>query len=274
MPLTYAKRGLAWAAMLLSLALCASGCASEGQSPYYRIESPGGRRVFQSAKYFPQLPPEPDPSIPGGAILLRKYPGSYAAFKLESADARIVVMDPCAMDEGLAADAVCLSHSHLDHADFARIAPGGLILDGPGSASAKGISFRGFAGVHDEGDKGRTNVMRLIVMDGMRVLHLGSQAEIPSDEALAEMGAVDVLIIQVYPPGNRKLVIGQAKTIALALRAKVIVPAHGEPKLNRDIAAALGADFRKAGSGRLIVDRALLDSADRPIVVDMDNAPR
>src|SRR5512133_1651165 len=206
-------------------------------------------------------------------LSLRKYPENYTAFKASLPGGPVVIFDPYALDEDVKADFVCISHAHEDHMDVSRVEPlpGAKAVIKTDAVSGKGARFSGFEGVHNKGDEMITNVMRLVEMGGYRILHLGSQAEPLGQAALSAIGKVDILISQIFKPGNGKLDAAEAAGIAKALGARFIVPAPGDRSQTEAFAAALGARTMVYSGGLVLIDRALLDSADAPIVADMDN---
>jgi L-ascorbate metabolism protein UlaG (beta-lactamase superfamily) len=213
-----------------------------------------------------------DPAIPAGSIFLRKYPGGYTAFKLMGAGGTTIVMDPFLLDERVRADVVSISHGHLDHADLSMVEKGCAFAEAPAGMSAKGAVLTGFPGVHNKGDAELTNVMRLIELDGFRLVHFGAQAEIPSQEILDRMGKVDIAIVQVFRMYGQKMTVDEVEILVKSVGARIVIPAHGDASTTPLLAAALGAELRKIPSGRLLVDRAMLSPDSPIIVVDMDTA--
>jgi L-ascorbate metabolism protein UlaG (beta-lactamase superfamily) len=216
-----------------------------------------------------QAKPGADP----GPLLIRKYPGNYTAFKMSLAKGPVVVFDPYALDEDVVADFVSVSHPHEDHMDVSRIAGtrGAKAVVKPGAMAGKGARFAGYEGVHNKGDEGVTNVMRLLEMGGFRILHLGSQAEPLAPELIAAIGKVDVLVVQVFPPGGDKLDAGEAAAIAKSLGARFIVPAHGDPGQSEALAKSLGARVERYAEERASLARSALDAAGPPVLALMDN---
>jgi hypothetical protein len=213
-----------------------------------------------------------DPAMPSGSIFLRKYPGNYTAFKLMGAGGTTIVMDPFVMDERVRADAVSISHGHLDHADVSMLEKGCAFAEAPAGMSVKGAVLMGFPGVHDKGDADLTNVMRLIELDGFRLVHFGAQAEIPSQDILDRMGKVDIAIVQVFRMYGQKMTVDEVEILVKSIGARIVIPAHGDTGTTPLLAAALGAELRKIPSGRLLIDRDMLSPDSPIIVVDMDTA--
>jgi len=112
-------------------------------------------------------------------------------------------------------DIVVISHEHADHNYTAMFNPGtfevarGMDMRGA-PKTLKGIEFKALACHHDDaGGKvhGENNIMYFEV-DGIRICHNGDLAHKLSDEQIAELGRVDILLLAVsyvgrHPKGVR-----------------------------------------------------------------------
>lgn len=160
----------------------------------------------------------------------------HATFLVEAKDGTRIITDPFEAGSydgavGYApisdsADIVTVSHDHADHNAVDAVGGQPEIVRGSESQTVKGIPIRGVSTYHDESrgeDRGR-NTIFVMEIDGMRVGHLGDLGHELSDEEAEALGQVDVLLAPVggyYTIGPE-----EAKKVAEALGAKVIIPMH------------------------------------------------
>ena len=146
----------------------------------------------------------------------------HACFALQSEGCRVVIdpyreVDGCA-DVDTWANAVYKSHDHHDHDYF----DGVKLLPAEGSPfTVKTVKTK-----HD-GENGALrgdNTVHNFSAEGLRVAHLGDLGHLLSREQLAEIGAVDAVMVPIG--GTYTLDPQQAKTVAEAMGAKVIIPMH------------------------------------------------
>ncbi|MBI2100322.1 MAG: MBL fold metallo-hydrolase [Candidatus Vogelbacteria bacterium] len=70
-----------------------------------------------------------------------------------------------------------------------------FVIDGPGEYEIGGVFVKGLA---TEGPDGKINTVYLLILDGVRLVHLGALANDKiSDKVIEEIGAVDVLFVPV-----------------------------------------------------------------------------
>jgi len=124
------------------------------------------------------------------------------------------------------ADIVTVSHDHADHNNVAAVKGNPQVVQGVGSHEAKGIQFKGIATAHDEssGKERGSNTSFCFTLDGINVCHLGDLGHDLSDQAVADIGDVDVLLI----PGGGNFTIDApvANGICQKLAPKVVIPMH------------------------------------------------
>ena len=124
------------------------------------------------------------------------------------------------------ADAVTVSHEHSDHNYTASIEGNPRIIRGVSPVEVKGIKFNGFAAFHDD-NKGRnrgTNTIFCFEVDGVRVCHLGDLGHNLSDQEVAQIGKVDVLLTPMA--GVVTINAEIAAEVGNKLKPKVIIPMH------------------------------------------------
>ncbi len=206
-------------------------------------------------------------------LRIHKYPDNYTCFKLETSTGVIIITDPYAMDEGVQADIVTISHDHADHADFSRITGKYDLIDKAGSFNEKGIQITGVTGYHNKGDTGTKNIIYIFDIDGIRLAQFASQGEVPTEEMFTRIGNVDILIIQIYGTKNGKLSAQEAGSIAQRLQAKIVIPAHTDTSQTDVLASFLGVPSEKIATGELIVTKADLEQM-TPKVLTLDVQPK
>jgi L-ascorbate metabolism protein UlaG (beta-lactamase superfamily) len=124
------------------------------------------------------------------------------------------------------ADIVTVSHDHADHNNVAAVKGNPQVVQGVGSHEVKGIRFKGIATAHDEtsGKERGANTIYCFTLDGINVCHLGDLGHDLSDQTVADIGDVDVLLI---PVGGNFTIDGPiANTICKRLAPNVIIPMH------------------------------------------------
>ena len=124
------------------------------------------------------------------------------------------------------ADIVTVSHDHADHNNVAAVKGNPQVVRGVGSHEAKGIQFKGIATAHDQssGKERGANTIFCFALDGINVCHLGDLGHDLSDQAVAAIGDVDVLLIPVG--GNFTIDAAAANRLCQKLAPKVVIPMH------------------------------------------------
>lgn len=124
------------------------------------------------------------------------------------------------------ADVVTVSHEHQDHNNVKDVKGNPQVVRGAGSHQVKGIEFKGVATAHDDssGSQRGANTVFCFTLEGVRVCHLGDLGHALSEKAVAEIGAVDVLLIPIG--GNFTIDAAGADAVANALGPKIVIPMH------------------------------------------------
>ncbi len=132
----------------------------------------------------------------------------HNCFRIRSREA-LVLMDPVGKNTGYTmprqtADIVTVSHSHPGHNNLGQIKPEYVLLDGPGEYELHGVFVYGHRSYHDatKGSDLGYNTIFSVMMEGMRITHLGDLGHSPSDEVMEELEGTDVLLA---PAGNGPL---------------------------------------------------------------------
>lgn len=207
-------------------------------------------------------------------LIIQKYPGNYSCFLIQFPSGVVVVTDPYNIYEEIRADIVTESHDHLDHTDVSKIVKPYQLINTCRRFEAKGVKITGFPGRHNKGDQEISNIIYVIEADGFRIVHFGSQGELPNPAVLMEIGKVDVLIIQSFSYFPTKLNPAEVKRVADKLEPKIVIPAHGDDSytIREKLAILLnGGTPLNAKDGRLELDQNLLGSIKPAQVMVLNN---
>lgn len=162
-----------------------------------------------------------------------KYFG-HSCFLLRDKNATLLI-DPFSPEVGLklpriATDIVTITHDHYDHNNTgivqAKMREEPFIIKGPGEYEVSGVSIFGVATYHDNSlgkERGR-NTIYIIIMDGIRLAHLGDLGHILTDEQLEEVNGVDILFIPTG--GIYTLDAKEAVEVIGQIEPKVVIPMH------------------------------------------------
>ncbi|MFA5078349.1 MAG: MBL fold metallo-hydrolase [Dehalococcoidia bacterium] len=156
-----------------------------------------------------------------------------SCFLLTAGDGTKLLMDPFKSDSHLTykqvdekVDVVTVSHEHADH-NFTDALPGKPeIIKGSADRAVKGVGIKGINVAHDDagGKKLGVNTVFCIVMDGVRVCHLGDLGHRLSAEQLKSVGTVDVLLV---PVGSVFTIdVEGANTICEDIKPRIAIPMH------------------------------------------------
>jgi len=124
------------------------------------------------------------------------------------------------------ADIVTVSHEHADHNNVSAVEGSPEVVRGAAKGRVKGIEFNSISTYHDDA-QGRSrgeNTIFCFKVDGVRICHLGDLGHQLSDEQIAELGKVDVLLIPIggfYTIGAKV-----ASQLCDKLMPKVVIPMH------------------------------------------------
>jgi L-ascorbate metabolism protein UlaG (beta-lactamase superfamily) len=178
----------------------------------------------------------------------------HASFLITSDNGTRIITDPYVVGGGIKygeikekADVVTVSHEHGDHNNVAAVGGNPKVVKGP--AEAKGIKFAGVATHHDDsgGSQRGNNMVFCMDIDGLRVCHLGDLGHPLSDQQVADIGKVDVLLIPVG--GFFTIDAKVASEVCDRLNPGVIIPMHFKnEKCEYPIA---GVDDFLAGKGNV-----------------------
>lgn len=176
-------------------------------------------------------------------------------FKVTLGDLTLV-FDPVAKNASLpsvrfGADIALVSRNHPDMNGVDEVTYGDKVpfaITGPGEYERQGVVIQGFLSKSKYGlAKGQSDAVNTIYsvnLEEMTLVHLGALSDTElSKEAREGIGDIDVLFVPVG--GGGVLSPAEARTLAVSLEPKIIIPMHydgmGEPK-------SLEAFLKEAGN--------------------------
>lgn len=181
----------------------------------------------------------------------------HSTFKLKGKKGTLVT-DPYGDFVGfslptLSADMVTISHHHPDHDNAKKV--GGtarrerpFIVDTAGEYEVGGISVFGVPTFHDgtQGSERGPNTIFTILIDDVRICHLGDLGHILSNEQVSDIGAIDVVLC----PVGGKFTINPAQAVENIhlLEPSYVIPMHFKtPEHDPKVFAEMGtlAQFLK-----------------------------
>ena len=156
----------------------------------------------------------------------------HASFLITAEDGTKIITDPYGKYDGLnyapineSADVVLISHQHGDHTG-GNVGGNPQEISSTGSSMAKGIEVKGVASYHDQsnGKERGENIIFCFAVDGIRVCHLGDLGHILSNQQVADIGQVDVLLVPVG--GFFTIDAQEAAQVCDQLKPRIIIPMH------------------------------------------------
>ena len=199
----------------------------------------------------------------------------HAAFLITSESGKKILTDPYEagsyggvlaynpIDEE--ADVVTVSHQHADHYHPKGLKGHPEIVTGAGILTAGGLTFKGVSSFHDpsEGTERGENTIFVFNIDDITLCHLGDLGHIPSEEQLAEIGDIDVVLVPVG--GLYTIDAKEATEIIEKMAPKIVIPMHYKTsKCGFDIASVDDFLRGKENVERMNSDEFSLSKADLP----------
>ncbi|MFC2050881.1 MBL fold metallo-hydrolase [Chloroflexota bacterium] len=157
----------------------------------------------------------------------------HSCFLITSETGLKIITDPYSTGGGInyspvneTAGVVTVSHDHRDHNNFAAVAGKPEIVTGTGTKTAKELQFKGIASHHDKsrGEERGANTIFCFTVDGIDICHLGDLGHDLSQEEIAQIGNVDVLLIPIG--GLYTIDAKVASKVVDDLKPKVVAPMH------------------------------------------------
>ncbi|MDO8531160.1 MAG: MBL fold metallo-hydrolase [Dehalococcoidia bacterium] len=154
----------------------------------------------------------------------------HSCFRLKGKEASVIT-DPYADTLGrslgkIEATLVTVSNDHPHHNNVAAVAGAVRTIRGPGEYEVAHVLVMGIPTYHDavKGKDLGKNIVYLIEMDDVRVCHLGDLGHTLSSKEIADLGAIDVLLVPVG--GVCTINASTAAEVIGALEPKLVVPMH------------------------------------------------
>ena len=124
------------------------------------------------------------------------------------------------------ADIVTVSHGHSDHNNVAAVRGNPQVIDESTPVEMKGIKISGIDTFHDSssGNERGPNIVYCMEVDSIKICHLGDLGHMLSDQQVAAIGKVDVLMTPVG--GNFTIDAGTADVVIEKLKPAVVMPMH------------------------------------------------
>ncbi len=157
----------------------------------------------------------------------------HASFLVTSDNGTRIITDPYEPILGMkygeikeSADIVTVSHEHGDHNNVAAVQGNPRVLRETKPVEVKGIRFSGVATYHDNsgGSERGSNVIFCFEVDGIKVCHFGDLGHMLSNEQVAGIVNVDIMMIPVG--GNFTIDAKTASDIVSMLSPAVVIPMH------------------------------------------------
>ena len=155
----------------------------------------------------------------------------HACFRLTAQDGTTVITDPYDESVGiemipLKADLITMSHEHHDHNETCMIVGNPVIARGPQLAQVGSMTARAVNSWHDDvqGKKRGFNTVRIFGVDGLKIVHMGDQGCMPSEDVLEAIEDADVMMIPVG--GTYTVDAAGAKAIIERAKPRCVIPMH------------------------------------------------
>lgn len=153
-------------------------------------------------------------------------------FKIKGKTATVVVdpFDPDSVGLKFPKDTLSqlalVTHQHHDHNNTKALEGDPLVITGPGEYEKAGVSVLGVGAYHDtvEGVERGKDTLYIITIDGINIAHLGDLGHVLTEEQLAQIDSVDILMI---PVGSVFTINAEdAAKVVAQLEPKVVIPMH------------------------------------------------
>ena len=169
--------------------------------------------------------------------MLITYHG-HSEFYLECANGFCLLTDPYDDHVGYPmgtyrADAVTVTHGHGDHSFIQKATGAPAIIDSAGEwHPAPEVKITAIPSVHDDanGEKRGKNLIMKMEMEGLTLVHLGDQGAPLTQEQMAALGKIDVLMIPVG--GFYTIDAATARDTVKALSPRITIPMHYKTEVN------------------------------------------
>jgi len=123
-------------------------------------------------------------------------------------------------------DVATVSHGHNDHNAVGFLKARPRVIDKPGSYEIKSAAIKGISSFHDQkrGRERGQNIIFKMVLDNIRIVHLGDLGHIPDKEQVEAIGEVDILLVPVG--GTYTINAAEAFSVVELLQPRIVIPMH------------------------------------------------
>jgi len=201
----------------------------------------------------------------------------HAFFVVEAEGGLAIAIDPFDESVGYAvpsvrADVVLASHEHFDHANVAAVegSPKALVgAAGLGRHDLGGAVILGVPSKHYDDPAAAArgdNTVFVVELDGIRLCHCGDLGHTLGDEAVAQLGRVDILMVPVG--GFYTLEVEQVDELVDRVAPRVVIPMH-----YRTAAVTSGAVLKIASKDRYLRGKRHARELPSSITLGPDSLP-
>jgi L-ascorbate metabolism protein UlaG (beta-lactamase superfamily) len=139
-----------------------------------------------------------------------------------------------------------------------------FLIDCPGEYEVKGIPIYGTPSLHEDKETKdyHKNTMFHFLVDDIRVVHLGGLHESLTDEQLAALGEVDVLLMPIG--GGDVLTPHAAADLVSRMEPRVVIPMHYKMEGLTLAAGNVEPFIKEVGSKPIVTDKWKVTKKDLP----------
>ena len=124
-------------------------------------------------------------------------------------------------------DIILVSHDHYDHNSIESVVKEkSIVVKDETAKTVSGVQIKGIRSFHDEheGRKRGSNLIYLFNMDDIAFCHLGDLGHLLDEDAVQQIGDVDILFIPVG--GNFTIDAEKAWNVINGIKPKIVIPMH------------------------------------------------
>jgi len=180
-----------------------------------------------------------------------------------------IVTDPYSakvadLPKNLSADILTISRKTHENHDNAAAVSGAFVIDTPGEYEVKSIPIYGIPSLHEkkEAKDDHKNTLYHFLIDDVRVVHLGGLSEPLTDDQLAQIGEVDVLMVPVG--GGDVLTAKAAADLVGRMEPRVVIPMHYKMKGLTFSAGDLAPFVKEVGAKTIETEKWKVAKKDLP----------
>ncbi|MFC2095591.1 MBL fold metallo-hydrolase [Candidatus Bipolaricaulota bacterium] len=129
-----------------------------------------------------------------------------------------------ALPSDVAADAVTVTHAHVDHNNTTAF-PGATVINAPGEYQIGAATITGYDSFHgEEGEmSAQPNVVFVIEVAGVKIVHFGDSVVVTDEATIAEISNADVALLNIDP---YVIPLTEGMPFMDHIGARTIIPSH------------------------------------------------